>query len=92
MHFVDKIHFVATFRRCILHVLKKLAGIFHFSARGSIHFNQINEAVLIDFNTGRTCTTGLRANAAFTVQALSKNTRDGRFTNTAGTSKQIGMM
>ena len=92
MHFIDQIDFVATARWRVLHIVEQLTHIVDTSARGGIHFNQINKPSFVNLITGRTLTTGNRANASFAVEALGENSRDGSFAHAPGTSEQVGMV
>ena len=92
MHFIDQIDFVATTRWRVLHVVEQLTHIVNTSARGSIHFNQINKPSFVDLIAGRALTTGNRANTGFAVETLGENSRDGGFAHTPGASEQVGVV
>ncbi len=52
VHFVDQVDLEAPTGRRVLHVLQQLAGVFNLGATGSVDLDQVNEATLVNFQTG----------------------------------------
>ncbi len=92
VHFVDQVHLVAAPRRRVLHVIQQLARVFDFGARGSVDFNQIDEAPLVDLATGRAFPTRIRAHATLAIQTARQDTGDGGFTDAARAREQVGVV
>ena len=92
MHFVNQVDLETAARWRILHVIEQIAHIINTGSRCRIHFDQVDKSAFINFITAGTFATGNRANTLLAVKALRENTRNGGFTHTAGSGKQIGMV
>ncbi len=92
VHFVDQVDLEASTTRRILHVVQQLAGILDLGTAGGVHFDQIDEAPLIDLPAYRAGAAGGGADAGLTVQALGQNARDGGLADPTGTGEQVGVV
>ena len=92
VHFVDQVDLVATTTGCVLHVLEQFAGVLDLGAAGSVDFDQIDEAPLIDLPAYRAGTARCRADTGLAVQALGDDAGNGGLADPAGTGEQVRMV
>ena len=89
VHLVDEIHLVASARWRVLHIVEQLAGVLDLRARGSIHFDQIDEATFGNLHAARTYAARLRANALFAVQTARQDPGDRCLADASRPGEQI---
>jgi hypothetical protein len=92
VHFVDQVDLVATASRRVLHVVEQLARIVDLGARSGVHFDQVDEATLVDLATGTANAAWRRRHAGFAIQRLGENARDGGFAYTSRAGEQERMV
>src|SRR5690606_29790768 len=92
VHFVDQVDLEASATWRVLHVLQKLARVFHLGARCRVHFDQIEKTPFADFSACGALTTRRGGDASFAVEATRENARDRGFADTSGASEEIGVM
>ncbi len=92
VHFVDQVDLEAATTRRVLHVVEQLAGILDLGAAGGVHFDQVDEAPLVDLPAYRAGTAGRGADTGFTVEALGDDSRDSGLADTTGPGEQVGVV
>ena len=92
MHLINEVDLESAYRRHVLNVVQQFSHVINAGSGGSIHFNQVDTSTFGDLKTGVTLTTRCRCDAGLTIQATSKNSCDGRFTDTPGAGKQVSVV
>ncbi len=92
VHFVDQVDLEAPTGRRILHVVEQLAGVLDLGTTGGVHFDQVDEAPLVDLPAHRAGPAGRGADAGLAVQALGDDPRNGGLAHPTGTGEQVGVV
>ena len=73
-------------------VVEQLAGVFYLGARGSIHFDQVDKAALVDLGAGRAHPARGRGDAGLAVERAGEDARDGGLADTARAGERKGVV
>ena len=91
MHFVDNIHFIFSFSRCIFHFFTDLPDIFHSVIRCRIDLYDIHGIACRDGTAGFTGSTRTSIYRMFAVHCFCKNLGCRRLTGSPRSAKEICM-
>ena len=90
--FVDQVNLIAAPGWGIHDVVQQVAGILDLGAGSRVHFNQVNEAPLIQLATTQAFTARLGPLTSFAIHGLGQNTGDRGLPDSAGTGEEISVM
>ena len=88
VHFVDQVDLEAAARRRVLHVVEQVARVVDLGARGGIDLDQVDDSARRRCRGRWRRRRRVRADAAFAVQALGEDARDGGLADAARAREQ----
>ena len=88
VHFVDQIHLHPAARGHVLRVVDQLTDVVDAGVAGRVDLEQVDVAARIDRQAGLALAARVGGRAAFAVQRLGEDPRDGRFADAAGAGEQ----
>src|SRR5579863_777771 len=91
MDFVDDVHLMLPAHRKVFDLLAQISDIIHSGAGRPVDLNDVHRAPLGNLLTDGASVTGLPLYGLRTVDRFREDPRNGRFSHTSNTRKQVGV-